>query len=45
MPFSPAEATLVLAAALPMGSRIARAAAGIFDPNAFIRIGDDGKSS
>ena len=36
-------ATLVLAAALPMGSRIARAAAGIFEPNAFIRIGEDGR--
>ena len=35
-------AALVLAAALPVGSRIARAAAGIFEPNAFIRIGDDG---
>jgi isoquinoline 1-oxidoreductase beta subunit len=36
-------AVLVLAAALPMGSRIARAAAGIFEPNAFIRIGEDGR--
>ncbi|HLY54813.1 MAG TPA: molybdopterin cofactor-binding domain-containing protein [Stellaceae bacterium] len=36
---------LVVAAALPIGSRIARAAAaaGPFAPNAFIRIGEDGK--
>lgn len=36
-------AALVLAAALPVGSRIARAADGIFEPNAFIRIGEDGR--
>jgi len=36
-------AALVLAASLPMGSRIARAAAATFEPNAFIRIGEDGR--
>ena len=41
--FLASGAALVLAAALPMGSRIARAAAGIFEPNAFIRIGEDGR--
>jgi isoquinoline 1-oxidoreductase beta subunit len=35
-------AALVVAATLPVGSRIARAAAGPFAPNAFIRIGQDG---
>ena len=36
-------AALVLAAVLPMGSRIARAAAAMLEPNAFIRIGEDGR--
>jgi isoquinoline 1-oxidoreductase subunit beta len=40
--FLASGAALVLAAALPMGSRIARAAS-IFEPNAFIRIGEDGR--
>lgn len=36
-------AALVLATSLPMGSRIVRAAAATFEPNAFIRIGEDGR--
>ena len=36
-------AALVVAAFVPAGSRIARAADSNFAPNAFIRIGEDGK--
>ena len=37
-------AALILATTLPLGSRMARAAtAGRFEPNAFIRIGEDGR--
>lgn len=37
------SAALVVAASLPLGGRMARAAAGnSFEPNAFIRIGSDG---
>ena len=38
-----AAAVLVVAAFVPAGSRIARAADSNFEPNAFIRIGEDGK--
>jgi isoquinoline 1-oxidoreductase subunit beta len=41
--FLASGAALVLAVALPIGSRVARAAASIFEPNAFIRIGEDGR--
>jgi isoquinoline 1-oxidoreductase beta subunit len=38
-----AAAALVVAAFVPAGSRIARAQDATFEPNAFIRIGNDGK--
>jgi isoquinoline 1-oxidoreductase beta subunit len=43
--FLAGAAALVVAASIPMGGRMARAAsaAGPFTPNAFIRIGEDGK--
>ena len=43
--FLTGTAALVVAAAIPIGGRMARAAspAGPFAPNAFIRIGEDGK--
>src|SRR5271168_502422 len=41
--FLAAGAALVVAALVPSGSRIARAADANFEPNAFIRIGEDGK--
>jgi len=36
-------AALMLAASIPMGSRVVRAATSTFAPNAFIRVGQDGK--
>jgi isoquinoline 1-oxidoreductase beta subunit len=44
--FLPGAAALVIAAAIPTGARMTRAAFaadGTFAPNAFIRIGEDGK--
>jgi isoquinoline 1-oxidoreductase beta subunit len=41
--FAGGAAALVVAAFVPAGSRIARAADPSFEPNAFIRIGEDGK--
>src|SRR5277367_2688097 len=41
--FLAAGAALVVAALVPAGGRIARAADSNFEPNAFIRIGEDGK--
>ena len=41
--FLTASTALILATYLPMAPHMAKAASGDFAPNAFIRIGEDGK--